>query len=471
MFTREIFHPRKNSVMLSNNPIHNHPQKSSTTVNQFSRSRIQDESTLHLPGLPTLDSTLHSDNRGPRNPVTKRMDVDGILGLKNDQTLDAPKHPGDQEQVQLSGSGSQVVQQSQDGICESSRDGLLQNRQQHSLCSFSSEEATRSVEPPKSSTFLRRIVVALTTVIILPLLHNSPLIGKAGHTLIGVEGGLIRERNVYKRAAIDGVMVRRDDSPTDVCTRWSHQSAIVNGTLYVYGGRASQDAGQNSSTWNNDFLTLDVTKTWQISSPTLNGLPQPSGPPPVANGYIWNSYDSLFLYGGEFSSAPATSPVAYALWEYDIASSSWSEHSNPQTSAGNNSDGGNQPVQQSAEGAGISVPELGRGWYFGGHLDGYTTVGWSQSVPRIYLKSLVEYTFPGYTNNGVQSLSGGNVSGSDGTWRNITQGGLQTSDGFPERADGVLVFVPGFGQEGIILGLAGGIGGNSNTFVRCLFLG
>jgi hypothetical protein len=123
---------------------------------------------------------------------------------------------------------------------------------------------------------------------------------------------------------------------------------------------------------------------------------------------------------------------------------------------GTNSDGGNQPVQAAAEGAGISVPELGRAWYFGGHQDGYTTAGWSQSIPRIYLKSLLEYTFPGFSNNAIPALQDGQPAGLDGAWRNITEGGLQDTDGFTVRADGVLVYVPGYAEQGIILGLAGG---------------
>lgn len=170
-------------------------------------------------------------------------------------------------------------------------------------------------------------------------------------------------------------------------------------------------------------------------------------------GYLWNSYDSLYLYGGEFSDSPATSPGPFSTWSYDISSSSWSEWSDPETVSGANSDGGNQPVQRAAEGAGVSVPNLGRGFYFGGHLDGYTTAGWSQSIARVYLKSLLEYTFPGESNAAVND---GKPAGSAGVYRNITEGGTQDSAGFPERADGVLVYVPGYGQSGIILGLAGG---------------
>lgn len=63
----------------------------------------------------------------------------------------------------------------------------------------------------------------------------------------------------------------------------------------------------------------------------------------------------------------------------------------------------------------------------------------------------------------MDSLSDSKTAGSDGVWRNITEGGLQDTSGFPERADGILVYVPGFGDEGILLGLAGG---TNSTFVR-----
>jgi len=202
-----------------------------------------------------------------------------------------------------------------------------------------------------------------------------------------------------------------------------------------------------------DFLALDLTKSWQISSPSLTGLPIPSGPPSISLGYLWNSYDSLYLYGGEFSDNPVSSPVPFSTWSYNIASSSWSESKDPRTVAGENSDGGNNPVQRAAEGAGVSIPNLGRGFYFGGHLDGYTTDGWSQSTPRVYLRGLLEYTFPGYSNPDVND---GAAAGASGIYRNITEGGIQDSSGFPERADGLLVYVPGYGKAGIILGLAGG---------------
>lgn len=308
----------------------------------------------------------------------------------------------------------------------------------------------------------------LATFLVLPR-WASPAVANAGLGVMGAQARTIPLDDREKRN------VKREDSPTDVCSRWSHQSTVVNGTLYLYGGRSTQAAGQKENTWNNDFLSVSLSESWDISSPKLQGLPRPSGPPSVSNAYLWHSYDALYLYGGEYSDSPFEEFDPFSLWEYDIKTSSWREHADPKTSAGNNSVDGNQPIQRVAEGAGVTVADLGRGWYFGGHYDHYTTPGWSLQTPRLYLKSLIEYTFPAYGNDGVESLSGGKSAGKDGIWRNITEGGIQNSNAFPQRADGVLVHVPGFGESGILLSLAGGnnetfVGGSNATWIEPLSL-
>ncbi len=207
---------------------------------------------------------------------------------------------------------------------------------------------------------------------------------------------------------------------------------------------------------------MDLTKSWQIANPSLTGLAIPSGPPNVSLGELWSSHQSLWLYGGQFSDTPTVAPGPNSVWEYSISNQQWNEHKNPVTSGGDNATSGNQSVQRAAEGAGFSVSTLGRGWYFGGHLDTHTTEGWSNQIARVYLKSLLEFTFPGFTNNAVSDLQNGKTAGPDGEYRNITQGGLQNTGSFPERADGVLVYVPGFGDEGLLLGMTGG---DNDTFV------
>ena len=397
------------------------------------------------------------------SPAQPRTSVFKELDIGNDSEIEEYTHliPGRRKQVRF---------RSKPDFCEApeftdEEDDIPNDGVGHASLGRQPLRTMNVTSLPRStawpSTILsmpRFYVFTFLMVIFLPLLHSSPLIGKAGDSAIGVEGGVIKNtgRDAEVTSEMGGEMVKRQNDPTTVCNRWAHASAIVNGTIYVYGGETTQDYKQKNGTWNNNFLSLDVSKKWNISAPSLTALPQPSGPPAVAEAFLWNSFTSLFLYGGEYSDDPFVSPSPFSLWEYDIGSSSWIEHKNPTTVAGINSDGGNQPVQNLAEGAGISVPELGRGFFFGGHQDLSTTPGWSYLIPRIYLKSLVEFTFPGYTNKGIQSLSDGKTAGSDGAWRNITTGGLQAGDGFPERADGVLLYIPGFGDEGILIGLAGG---------------
>lgn len=205
----------------------------------------------------------------------------------------------------------------------------------------------------------------------------------------------------------------------------------------------------------NNFLTLDLTKSWDTKTPILNGLPQPSGPPKVAMGYLWNDYNNLYLYGGQFADNPFVEPSRSSVWKYSVRGASWTENQKPETSSGNNSEPGGVPVQRSAEGAGLSVPELGLSWYFGGHLDLSTTPGWSNQIARVYLKSLLEFTHPGYANTGIDSLRS-RGAGEMGAYRNITQGRIQRQDAFFERADGALVFIPGWGDMGVLIGLGGG---------------
>ena len=103
----------------------------------------------------------------------------------------------------------------------------------------------------------------------------------------------------------------------------------------------------------------------------------------------------------------------------------------------------------------------------GGHLDDFTTPGWSNQIARVYLKSFLEWTHPGFNNNGVTELVD-SPAPDGGTFRNITQGGIQELSGFSERADGVLAYIPGWSEEGIILGLAGG---TNETFVSAVLVG
>ncbi|KAL9594506.1 MAG: hypothetical protein Q9219_007000 [cf. Caloplaca sp. 3 TL-2023] len=309
---------------------------------------------------------------------------------------------------------------------------------------------------PVFSLHPRLYILTLLMFVTVPLLYDSRWLSVPGTIIIGARAGVINPSHLGERDPPVTNWQKRADSETDVCSRFSGQSALVNGTIYYYGGHATQEPGQSQNTWTNEFFTVDLSQSWDISTPSMKGLPQPSGPPAVANGFLWNTYDSLFLYGGIVSDTPPQTPEQYSLWEYQIKSGQWVEHQNPKTSKGNYSDDGNQPVLQAGEGAGISIPELGRGYFFAGHYDHFTTPGWSIQTERLYLKSLLEFTFPGFANDGVEALAGGKKAGSDGVWRNVTEGGIQDSAKFPNRADGSLVYVPGFADQGILLSIGGG---------------
>ncbi|KAH6856328.1 hypothetical protein B0I37DRAFT_351400 [Chaetomium sp. MPI-CAGE-AT-0009] len=126
----------------------------------------------------------------------------------------------------------------------------------------------------------------------------------------------------------------------------------------------------------NDFLALDPTKSWDTSSPALRSLSRPTGPPAVSPGYLWNDYNNLYLYGGQFADNRLVEPAPISTRKYFISGQTWTEYSSPRTSADKNADPGDQPVQRAAEGAGISVQGLGLNWYFDGRSRAFSALCW-----------------------------------------------------------------------------------------------
>lgn len=101
-----------------------------------------------------------------------------------------------------------------------------------------------SAPPPTMSSFTRLTSVALFVAVVIP--GFSYYNGQEKVALNGADAGVIRRKP-------DGpVLETRADSPK-LCKRWSHQSAHLNGTLYIYGGQASATEGQTSDTWS-EFL-------------------------------------------------------------------------------------------------------------------------------------------------------------------------------------------------------------------------
>lgn len=94
----------------------------------------------------------------------------------------------------------------------------------------------------------RIFLLTLLLAIVLPSLTNSPYF-KARVGPVGAKAGTIKTSHGLKIKALPEELVGRDISPVNICTRWSQQTAIVNGTLYIYGGRAKTQASQTSNTW------------------------------------------------------------------------------------------------------------------------------------------------------------------------------------------------------------------------------
>lgn len=83
---------------------------------------------------------------------------------------------------------------------------------------------------------------------------NDVGLSKAGVSPIGAKAGPIKPKTERGVASIEPKQEKRQD--TTVCVRWSGQSAVVNGTLYYYGGRSSQSSGQTAGTWS------ESSKAW-----------------------------------------------------------------------------------------------------------------------------------------------------------------------------------------------------------------
>ncbi len=119
----------------------------------------------------------------------------------------------------------------------------------------SQQEISRTILPIRrhqyslpAATLSRLSLVAVVLAIMIPILHMSPLL-RAGPAIIGAEAGPISPPAARFDDLGSAQLLPRQSNPADTCLRWSHQSAIVNGTLYLYGGRAKTDSNQDSNTW------------------------------------------------------------------------------------------------------------------------------------------------------------------------------------------------------------------------------
>lgn len=119
------------------------------------------------------------------------------------------------------------------------------------------ERADESVDPHSrtshshSSLFpiLPRVLfIACVLALFIPCLTTS--ISLESRTGIAVaEGASATKPDRARKGEDTDDLARRQTTSIDYCTRWSQQTALVNGTLYIYGGRASQQPLQKDNTW------------------------------------------------------------------------------------------------------------------------------------------------------------------------------------------------------------------------------
>ncbi|KAJ4292388.1 hypothetical protein N0V90_009050 [Kalmusia sp. IMI 367209] len=218
------------------------------------------------------------------------------------------------------------------------------------------------------------------------------------------------------------------DPIQDFCRRWGHQTAQVDGKLYIDGGLV---------TWNPMSANPDnFTNTWLLYSDlnsTTQGYGMPyqyanltknSTVPSVSGGVLWADEVNkcFYQFGGEYQSDPAD----FSFWTYDARLNQWNE-SSPES---------NVALQRVAYGAGTQIEDFGMGYYFGGYMNNLTTKNWKG--PSIATSGLISYDF--------------------------TAGKLSNNSGPPDnigRAEGQLVYLPA--SDGGMLVYFGGVEDSSQN--------
>ena len=109
--------------------------------------------------------------------------------------------------------------------------------------------AATSHQYGSSATIVSRLsFLAVVLAIMIPVLHMSPLL-QTGPAVLGAEAAPTTPMPGTHQNVESTRLLPRQGNAADTCLRWSQQSAVVNGTLYLYGGRAKGDSNQASNTW------------------------------------------------------------------------------------------------------------------------------------------------------------------------------------------------------------------------------
>ncbi|KAF1955602.1 hypothetical protein CC80DRAFT_87779 [Byssothecium circinans] len=189
----------------------------------------------------------------------------------------------------------------------------------------------------------------------------------------------------------------------DFCRRWGHQTAEVDGKLFIDGGLVAWNPlSTNPSNYTNTWLLYsDLNSTTQDVGmpPQYANLTKNATVPSVAGGILWADEVNkcFYLFGGQYQS----NPTDFSFWSYDVPMNQWNE--TKYTSNVNS-------LQRVAYGAGTTVEELGLGFYYGGWMNNLTNPLWSGSP--IVSSNLIRYDFTrGTLNNNTGPDSVGRAEG------------------------------------------------------------
>ncbi|KAK1827120.1 hypothetical protein QBC39DRAFT_267664 [Podospora conica] len=207
------------------------------------------------------------------------------------------------------------------------------------------------------------------------------------------------------------------DPVKNFCRRFGHQTAVLDGKLYIDGGLVNYNPiSQYPANYTHTNLAYhDLKVMGSGKMPQLySNLTKNSSVPSVHGGTLWTDEVNkrLYLFGGETHQQPP--PPYFNLWSYDVLENQWDSFGPSQQG----------PIQGVSYGAGVSVSQRGEGYYFGGLMSNASVPGWSG--PPVATSSLIKYNMD------------------KNEWMNISG----PTDGI-RRAEGSMVFLP-VGDAGML---------------------
>ncbi|KAF2672035.1 hypothetical protein BT63DRAFT_452532 [Microthyrium microscopicum] len=234
------------------------------------------------------------------------------------------------------------------------------------------------------------------------------------------------------------------DPVANFCKRLDHQSAIVNGKLYIDGGREvftnyapnGTDIGPHIIGPNEYLLSLDLTKGWSASDPLpIITITKNTSTPFLSRGALFpkgDGSDNFFLFGGTvaydnktFANFQLPQPEGNPIIGYGGAADSWSLM--PET------------ILRACSGSAAVLQDGSKAFYFNGEQDN------GSSEESINLLDTTKFM------NGMIEMDLNNPQSSGGV-KNLSTSAVSSL----ARVRGSMVHVPLPGSKGVLVLLAGG---------------